>query len=146
MINAAGIAIIKKYEGFSAEVYKCPADVPTIGYGSTWDINGDAVTMDHPPVTRDQAEELLRREISHVEHAVSILIVEDIDDNEYSSLCSFTYNVGSGNLQRSTLRMKLNRGDHDGAANEFWKWRRAGGRILAGLVRRRVSETALFES
>jgi lysozyme len=62
----------------------------------------------------------------------------------YSSLASIIYNIGSGNFQRSTLRMKLNRGWYEAAADEFPKWRRAGGRILKGLVKRRAKERELF--
>ena len=67
-----------------------------------------------------------------------------ISDNQFSALVSFTFNVGAGALQRSTLRMKLNRGEYQNAAGEFPKWRMAGGRVLAGLVRRRAAERALF--
>ena len=63
----------------------------------------------------------------------------------YSALCSFIFNVGSGNFQRSTMRMKLNRGDYYGASAEFPKWRKAGGRILKGLVKRRIVERELFD-
>jgi lysozyme len=68
----------------------------------------------------------------------------DSHRNEFSSLCSFIYNVGSGNFQSSTMRMKLNRLDYGGAADEFPKWRKSAGRILPGLVRRRAAEKALF--
>ena len=64
----------------------------------------------------------------------------------FSSLCSFVYNVGSGNFQKSTLRMKLERKEYESAAEEFPKWRKAGGRVLPGLVRRRKSERELFEA
>ena len=118
--------------------------VPTIGYGSTWTFDGSRVTLHHPSITEDEAEILLLREIRNSEKAVDRLIQVDLNENEFSALCSFVYNLGSGNLQSSTLRAKLNRTDYEGAANEFPKWRRAGGRILAGLVRRRAAEKALF--
>ncbi len=142
--NDDGLDIIKSFEGFSAEPYICPAGVPTIGYGSTWAADGDPVTMDHPAITEAEAERLLRQEVRRTERAVDRLIAAELTENMFSALVSFTYNVGSGNLQRSTMRMKLNRGDYEAAADEFPKWRRAGGRILKGLVRRRAEERALF--
>ena len=145
-INVAGLELIKVFEGFSPTVYRDPVGIPTIGYGSTWDAAGERMTMDHPPISDVDAERLLRRDVRHAEDAVRRLILFPLTANEFSSLVSFTYNLGSGNLQRSTLRMKLNRGDILGAADEFPKWRRAGGRVLRGLVRRRAAERALFLS
>ena len=86
----------------------------------------------------------LRKEVHHIEGAVRRLIKTPLTVNQFSAICSWGFNVGSGNVQNSTLRMKLNRGDVEGAADEFRKWRKAGGRVLAGLVRRRVAERALF--
>jgi lysozyme len=143
-INELGIEIIKEFEGFSSEVYLDPIGIPTIGYGSTWDAKGDRVTVEHPAITKTEATKLLKREARHVEKAIRRLIKTELTDNMFSALGSFAYNVGTGNLQRSTLRMKLNRGQYEGAADEFPKWRRAGGRILSGLVRRRKAEMGLF--
>lgn len=142
--NGDGLSIIKHFEGWSSSPYLDPIDIPTIGYGSIWGLDGKRLTMAHRDITEDEGESLLRREVAHTEKAISRLIRVDLTDNEFSALVSFTYNVGSGNLQSSTLRMKLNRGDYIGAANEFWKWRRAGGKILRGLVRRRAEEKNLF--
>ena len=143
-INQEGLDIIKYYEGWSNSPYKCPAGVPTIGYGSTWDIKGKKITMNHKEITEEQGEALLLRELRHVKHAINKLIKAELTENMYSSLASLTYNIGSGNLQHSTLRMKLNRGWYEAAANEFPKWRRAGGKILKGLVKRRAKERELF--
>ena len=143
-INDVELDIIKHYEGWSSCVYLCPAGVHTIGYGSTWDMNGDPISAECADITEDEGEALLRRELRHVRGAVARLVTAELTDNMYSALCSFIYNIGSGAFQRSTLRMKLNRGDYEGAADEFPKWRRAGGRILKGLVRRRKSEQRLF--
>tara|TARA_Y100000034_G_scaffold135807_1_gene209241 strand:- start:1079 stop:1531 length:453 start_codon:yes stop_codon:yes gene_type:complete len=143
-INEAGIEIIKEFEGFSSGVYLDPIGIPTIGFGSIWDANGNRVTADHPAITEEEATIFLKREVRHVESGIKRLIKAEITDNMFSALGSFAYNVGTGNLQRSTLRMKLNRGHYEDAANEFPKWRRAGGRILPGLVRRRKAERSLF--
>ena len=83
-------------------------------------------------------------ELNHFERGVRRLVNVKLNHNQFSSLVSFSFNLGLGNLQNSTLRMKLNREDYDGAADEFPKWRKAGGRILKGLVRRRAAERSLF--
>jgi lysozyme len=84
--------------------------------------------------------------VRHSEKAIRKLVKTELTENMFSSLCSFIYNVGSGNFQRSTMRMKLNRGQHEEAADEFKKWRKAGGRVSKGLVRRRKQERELFLS
>ena len=142
--NEAGLQIIKIFEGFRSHPYRCSADVPSVGWGSTFCMDGRPVRMDMEPVTEDEAEELLRWGLRGAERSIDKLIKVDLNDNEFSSLCSWVYNLGSGRLQSSTLRLKLNRGDRMGAANEFPKWRRAGGRILKGLVLRRKAEQDLF--
>lgn len=146
--------LIKKWEGLvdgdpdtpGLEPYICPAGVPTIGWGSTWGFDGKAITMQHPAISMQEAQALLEQEVSHVEVALLRLIQAELTQGMYDALISFTYNVGSGNLQASTLRRKLNRGDVEGAAEEFPKWRKAAGRVLQGLVNRRAEERALFLS
>ena len=143
-INEAGLGIIKSFEGFASSPYLCPANRWTIGFGSTWDIKGNAVTGSHLPVTRDEAGRLLAREVRHVEGAINKLVKSELTENMFSAIASLVYNIGTGNFQRSTLKMKLNRGEYENAADEFPKWRKAGGRILKGLVRRRAEERQLF--
>ena len=145
-INEEGLAIIKHYEGCSLAVYRCPSGIPTIGYGSTFDLDGNRITMDHKNITTDEAEAYLVRGLRTSENAVARLVTAPLDANanQFSSLVSFCYNIGAGNFQASTLRMKLNRSDYFGAAGEFWKWRRGGGKILRGLVNRRREECLLF--
>ena len=145
-INETGLNLIKTFEGFRSEPYFCSAMVATIGYGSTWSFDGSRVTLSHPRINEAEAEKLLLREIRNSEKAVDRLIKVKLNENEFSALCSFVYNLGSGNLQSSTLRAKLNRDDYEGAANEFPKWRRAGGKVLKGLVLRRKMEQDLFLS
>ena len=143
-INEAGLELIKHYEGWRKSVYLCSAARATIGWGSTWDRNGDAVTLKHLDITKKQGEYLLIREVRHSEAEIRKLVKTELTENMFSSLCSFIYNVGSGNFQKSTMRMRLNRGLHEEAADEFPKWRKAGGRIVKGLVRRRKQERELF--
>ncbi len=142
--NAAGLEIIKHFEGFSPVPYLDPIGIPTIGYGSIWGLDRARLTMAHPDISEGDGEILLARMLQHTERAVRRLIRVPLSGGQFSALVSFTYNLGSGNLQSSTLRMKANRGDMAGAADEFLRWRRAGGRILRGLVRRRAEERALW--
>jgi lysozyme len=140
----AGIDLIKRFEGFSSTPYLCPADVPTIGYGNTRRFDGSRVAMDDEPISEADGEALLAHELLSFERSVDKLITAELTQVMFDALVSFTYNLGSGNLQSSTLRMKLNRGNYEGAADEFPKWRKAGGRVLQGLVRRRIAERKLF--
>ena len=143
-INERGIEIVKSFEGISLEPYLCPANVWTVGYGATVGSDGRRIDPDMEPISETEAEALLIRDLGSSEGWVSRLIKTALTENQFSALVSFTFNLGAGSLQRSTLRMKLNRSEYQGAADEFPKWRMAGGRILAGLVRRRAAERKLF--
>lgn len=142
--NDAGIEIIKKYEGCSLRCYLDPIGIPTIGYGSIWGLDHSRLDRSHRDITGDEAEYLLKRELLTTENAVARLVRSPLTENQFSAVCCLVYNVGSGKFRSSTIRMKLNRKNYEGAANEFWKWRRAGGKILRGLVRRRKEEELLF--
>jgi lysozyme len=137
--NEAGIEIIKHFEGFSPIPYLCPAGYNTIGYGHL--IKQDEV---FESITLTEAEELLRKDLSHAEYWVKKLITHELNENQFSALASFTFNLGSGALQASTLRIKLNRDGVEGLENEFLKWVYAGGRKLRGLLNRRIAEAELF--
>ena len=106
----AGIELIKSFEGFSSTPYLCPADVPTIGYGNTRRIDGSSVTMDDESISEEDGEALLAHELLSFERSVEKLITAELTQGMFDALVSFTYNLGSGNLQSSTLRMKINRG------------------------------------
>jgi len=139
-IGSKGIRLIKAAEGLRLKPYLCSAGVPTIGYGST----GKDITLDMAPITESEAERLLRCGLSQVRKTLSQDVSVSLNQNQYDALASLIYNIGSGNFRSSTLRMKLNRGDYLGAENEFWKWRRAKGVIINGLVKRRELERQLF--
>ncbi|MDX1949945.1 MAG: lysozyme [Rickettsiales bacterium] len=134
------LKIIKYYEGFSAEIYKCPAGLPTIGYGHVVLKNEKFET----PISKEFAEELLISDCLKFQKQILRLIKIPLKTNQFEALLSFTFNLGSGALQRSTLRQKINRGEIISAADEFLKWIYAGGRILKGLVLRRKAERELF--
>jgi lysozyme len=139
--SQAGIDLIKRYEGFVSKPYLCPAGVWTVGYGST-----RGVTRDTPPVTKEQAEELLRRDVESAEAAVMRLCPSLKKQNRFDAIVSFTFNLGSAALQRSTLRQKINRNEHLDVPAELLKWVWAGGRRLPGLVARRAAEGVMYGS
>ena len=151
-VNNQGLSIIKKWEGFpesrpgGTSVYLCPANRYTIGYGSTWDLDGNAIRADHPDITREEAEKYLQREVSHVEKAIEKLITAELTDNMFSALGSWAYNVGTGAMQRSTLRQCLLRGEYEKAGDQLMRWVYAGPRRLQGLISRRLEEKSLFFS
>jgi lysozyme len=144
VINPKGLAIIKAFEGWSSKPYKCPAGVPTIGYGSTHGMYGEKITMSHLHIDKEEGEVLLLKELEGVYRAIQAYVKVPLTNNQYSALCSFIYNVGSGNFRASTLLRLLNYGDYEGAAMEFPKWRMAAGKILKGLIKRRKFEQELF--
>ena len=144
LINERGIEIVKSFEGLALRPYVCAGGVNSVGYGATRSSTGGPIDPDMEPISETEAEALLVRDLESSEGWVSRLIKTALTENQYFALTSFTFNVGAGALQRSTLRMKLNRSEYQGAAEEFPKWRMAGGRILAGLVRRRAAERTLF--
>ena len=139
-ITQNGIDLIKRFEGFSRTVYFCPAGYPTIGYGHVVkdDENFSA------GIDEIQAEELLRQDAQIAERAVLRLINVPLTDGQFDALVSFTYNLGGGALQRSTLRRKINREEHEEVPKELMRWVWAGGRKLKGLVRRRAAEADLY--
>ena len=91
------------------------------------------------------AEDLLRRDVEAAVRAVLRLIRVPLADGPFDALCSFTFNLGAGALQRSTLRRKINREEHDAVPAEFRRWVWAGGRKLKGLIRRREAEAVLYD-
>ena len=143
-ITQAGIDLIKQFEGFSPTVYICPAGYPTIGYGHVVKTQEREQFADG--ITTEQAETLLRQDVQTAERAVLRLITVPLTDGQFDALVSFTFNLGAGALQRSTLRRRVNRGDHAAVPAEFRKWVWAGGRKLQGLVRRREAEADRYSS
>jgi lysozyme len=139
-INRAGLDLITRYEGFRPKPYKDVGGVVTIGYGHT----RSAVMPSH--VTEEEAVELLMADLQYFCKAVADAVTVPINENQFSALVAFTYNLGEGNLHKSTLLKKLNAGDHGGASDEFRKWVKAGQQELKGLVRRRAAEEQLFRT
>ncbi len=142
--NYEGIDIIRHYEGYYKTPYRCSSGIPTIGFGTCFYPDNTRVTMDDKPISREEASELLVYGLRSAENAVARMVRTSLNLNQFSSLVSLVYNIGSGRFMSSTIRSKLNRQDYTGARNEFWKWRRSNGRIMRGLVLRRRDEAKLF--
>ena len=135
-----GIDLIKRFEGLRLKAYRCPAGIPTIGYGHT----GPEVKADLA-ITCAEADALLRADLQRFETQVR-RHAGVCGQHQFDALVSFAFNVGFEAMARSTLLRKHRAGDHTGAADEFLRWNRAGGRVLAGLARRREAERKLYLS
>jgi lysozyme len=141
-ITKHGLELITRFESFSPVIYICPAGYPTIGYGHLITEASKAQFLDG--VDENEALALLRQDVAIAERAVLRLITVLLMDGQFDALVSFTFNLGSGALQRSTLRRKVNREEHDDVPAELMKWVWAGGQKLKGLVRRRAAEAMLY--
>jgi lysozyme len=134
------INLIKEFEGFRAEAYQCPAGVWTIGYGHTHGVKeGDVITEEFAAVSLDV-------ELYRLGRRVDAIITVAPRQGEFDALVSFAYNLGVGALASSTLLKLYNQGYRDLAANQFVRWNKAGGKVLAGLTRRRQAEREMFLS
>lgn len=146
-IGQKGLDLIKSFEGLYLKPYLCPANVPTIGYGNTFYENGKKVTLKDPIITESRAIELLMSELGMYEQKVDSYCIDTINQNQFDALVSFCYNVGPGNLKSSTLLKKVNANPNDPTIRaEFLKWNKGGGKVLAGLTRRRTAEANLYFS
>lgn len=139
-ISKNGTDLIKLFESLQLKAYYCPAGVWTIGYGHTLNVKRMDV------ITEQEADCYLMQDLYQVENSINKLVRVKLTQNQYDALCSFIFNVGVGAFNKSTLLAKLNTGDYLGAANEFKRWNKAGGVIMAGLVRRRQAEEDLFNA
>ena len=146
-ISEKGLNLIKKYEGFSSKPYMCPANVPTIGYGSTYYPNGTKVKISDDEISEEEATQILEY-IAQKDFgsAVNKFVIVDLTQNQFDALVSFAYNIGRTAFENSTLLKLLNRGEYEAAAEQFEKWNKSGGRVLSGLTKRRFDEQKLFLS
>lgn len=140
-ISQNGIDLIKSFEGLKLVAYKpVPTEKEfTIGYG-----HYGSDVREHEVITAKVAEDLLKKDLQKFVTGVDKAVTVSVNQNQFDALVSFSYNLGVGALQKSTLLEKVNNKDFDGAAKEFGKWVKAGGNILDGLVKRRAKEAALF--
>ena len=137
-VSAQGRGLLKQFEEFRAAPYLCPAGWWTIGWGHV--IPGP----DHPEVDEAEGEALLATDCGKAERAVLRYIAVPLEDWQFDALGSFTFNLGAGALQRSTLRRKINREEHDDIPSELLRWVYGGGRKLRGLITRRGIEGRLY--
>ena len=126
----------------SSYIYLDAAGLPTIGYGHLLRA-GEAEMFQHG-ISHEAAVALLIKDVLRSEQAVIRLITVPLTNGQFDALVSFTFNLGAGALQRSTLRRKVNREEHADVPAEFRKWIWAGGRKLRGLVQRRAAEAAMY--
>lgn len=139
-VSQQGLDLIKKFEGFYPNTYICPAGYPTIGYGHLIK-KGETFNF---PISKEEAEELLKQDAQVAEKAVLRLITVPLTQGQFDALVSFTFNLGAGALQCSTLRQKVNRGQHHEVPVEFMRWVLAGGKKLNGLIKRRECEIIIY--
>ncbi len=157
-VSAATIELIKHHEGVRTRPYRCPALLWTIAVGHVIDPTHAAVKYEERKnlpipagwdriLSMAEVDAILAQDLSRFERGVVRLCPAAAGNQGiFDSCVSFAFNVGLGNFQRSTLRMKTNRGEFEDAADEFLKWTKAAGRVLPGLVKRRQDERALFLS
>jgi len=157
-VSDAAKAMIKHHEGVRTRPYRCPALLWTVGVGHVIDPNHAKVPLEERrslPIpqgwdrilTMAEVDALLASDLGKFERGVARLCPAAVNSQGiFDALVSFSFNVGLGNLQRSGLRMKTNRGEYEVAAEEFMKWTKAGGRVLPGLVKRRNDERAMYLS
>lgn len=167
-LSKAGADLMHRFEGCRNRPYLCPADIWTIGYGHVLYqeqirlpmVRPSGKTKDDIPMirreyplkpednrvwTKEEINELFAVDVADFERGV-LRLVPGVAGRQgaFDALVSISFNFGLGNLQRSTIRMKANRGDWEGAAEAFMGWTKGGGKVLPGLVKRREAERALF--
>lgn len=140
-ISPRGLALIREFEGFSAEPYLCSGGKMTIGYGHVLTADESAMLE---KITKEHAEALLIQDVAIAEHAVRRLVKTTLAQNQFDALVSFVYNVGAGAFEKSTLLRLVNARDFNAAANQLTRWVYASGKKLNGLMRRRMAEKAMF--
>ena len=166
-LSKAGEDLMHRYEGCRNKPYLCPAHIWTIGYGHVLyqkqirlpmvRVEGKETPMirkemplkpeDNRVWTKTEIDELFRADVASFERGVLRLVPGVVGrQGSFDALVSISFNFGLGNLQRSTIRMRANRGDWEGAADAFRVWTKGGGKVLPGLVKRREAEIALFLS
>ena len=143
-LNKEGADLIKSFEGCKLKAYQCSAKKWTIGYGNTFFEDGTPVVAGNA-ISQQKAEDMFELIASEFAEKVAKLVTSNVTDNQFGALVSFAYNCGVVNLQKSTLLKKVNANHNDLSIKaEFAKWNKAGGKVLAGLSRRREAESNLY--
>lgn len=144
VVSENGLALIRHFEGFVPHIYQDAAGIATIGYGHVLRPGENAAFENG--IEKQAAEKLLMQDVAIAARAVMRFITLPLQQHQFDALCSFTFNLGAGALQRSTLRQVVNRGEHLAVPRELMRWVWAGGRRLPGLTHRRQAEGALYFS
>ena len=143
-VNAEGYALIKRFEGCRLKAYKCPANVWTIGFGNTFYEDGTKV-KEGDVITQQRADELAKFIIDQFAVSIAPFIQKTLTENQFSACVSLAYNIGTGGFKKSSVFKKLNVNPNDATiADSFRLWNKGGGKILAGLVKRREAEIQLY--
>jgi len=154
-VSSACIEGIKKDEGVRFRPYRCPALLWTVGVGHVIDPNhirtpfNERKGLNIPDgwdrvLSMAEVDRILAEDLATFERGVLRLCPQGLTQGRFDALVSFSFNVGLGNLQRSTIRMKHNRGEYEAAADAFLAWTKAGGKELPGLVKRRKHEREMY--
>jgi len=133
-----GTKILKFFEGCRLTAYQDSVGVWTIGYGHTKGVHSGM------SITQEEAEQMLLTELEEYEGYIEKYVTVPLTQNQFDALVVWVYNLGPTNFRRSTLLKELNSGNYTAAGNEITKWNKAGGKVLAGLVKRREAEAELF--
>lgn len=147
-LSAKGLSLIKEFEGLRLTAYLCSAGVPTIGYGSTFYPNGDKVKLGDKLNSEGEAEFLLSKTTEKFIDGVNRLLGStEVSQPQFDALVSFAFNIGLGNIEKSTLLRKVKANPNDvSIADEFLRWDKAGGKVVNGLKIRRRKEAELYFS
>ena len=139
-ISEEGLSLIKKFEGCELKSYRCSANVLTIGYGHTKGVE------ENQKITQEEAEEMLASELGEYEDYINDMVECDLEQHQFDALVAWVYNLGPTNLRSSTMLKRLNANDLDDVPAQIRRWNKAGGKVLAGLTRRREAEALMFQN
>jgi lysozyme len=147
ILDNKGYLLITKFEGLRLKPYLCSAKIPTIGYGNTYYPDGKRVTLLDKDITKQEAFDMFKEVANRFAKRVNELVITELTQNQFNSLVSFAYNVGTGNFSSSTLLKKINKNPNDLTIKaEFLRWNKAGGKVINGLTNRRNEEADLYFS
>ena len=138
--SEVGIELIKEFEGCKQVAYQDSVGVWTIGYGHTKDVYEGQLSI------KKTCERFLAEDLQEFEDYVEAIVEVSLSQNQFDALVAWTFNLGPGNLLKSTMLRKLNEGDYDAVPDEMRRWNKAGGEVLNGLIRRRDAEAKLFNT
>ena len=143
-LDKEGLDLIKRFEGCKLQAYLCSAGVPTIGVGNTYYEDGTKVKLGDE-ITQEKADELFSMIVKKYEDTVNQLVKSKINQHQFNSLVSLTYNIGAGNFQKSSVLKKVNLNPADATIKDsFLLWNKANGKVIKGLVTRRNAEADLY--